>query len=212
MKSWQQVGGFFNYPHVYDEAILRAKDGDTIVEVGSWLGQSMAYHAQNLTARKQWKGRLVAVDTFRGETNQPAHYSEVEKLGGSVRPAFEQNMKDCGVAEMIEVIEGDSALSSDHFTDGECSFVFIDAAHDTESVVRDILAWLPKMKPGGVIAGHDYQAESVYRAVYECLAAVGYYVSGPCWLMQMPLNTTPAQWREGIEKGKQIRAAKGLTP
>lgn len=203
MKSWQAVGGFFNYPHVYDRVVQRSKDGDTIVEVGSWLGQSMAYLGQHLQAR-QWHGRLVAVDSFRGEANQPAHYAEVEQNGGSVRPAFEQNMKDCGIAHMVEIIEGDSAASADHFQDNECSFVFIDAAHDTESVVKDILAWMPKMKGGGIIAGHDYQAESVYRAVYDCLAPFGYQVLGPCWLMQTAPDMTGQMWRSLIEKGKEI--------
>lgn len=34
--------------------------------------------------------------------------------------------------------------------------VVVDAAHDYESVCRDLDAWLPKMKPNGLIIGHDY--------------------------------------------------------
>lgn len=35
-------------------------------------------------------------------------------------------------------------------------FVYIDARHDFESVYNDLLTWTPKVKPGGIIAGHDY--------------------------------------------------------
>lgn len=204
MKTWQEVEGFFNYPHVYSEVIKRASNGETLVEVGSWKGQSMAFLGQGLKA-KGWAGRLVAVDTFKGEDNQPAHYSDVLKNGGTIRPLFEQNMKDCEIADLVEVLESDSVKATEHFKDGECSFVYIDAAHDFLSVVNDILAWLPKMKPGGTIAGHDYQSEDVRRAVYECLAGFGYFVSGPCWLMTTPPDITPDMWREGIRLGKEKR-------
>lgn len=35
-------------------------------------------------------------------------------------------------------------------------FVYIDARHDEESVRNDLEQWFPKVRPGGVIAGHDY--------------------------------------------------------
>lgn len=49
-------------------------------------------------------------------------------------------------------------------------FVYIDAAHDYESVVEDIKAWYPKVKMGGIISGHDYAdivGFGVVRAVDE---------------------------------------------
>jgi len=57
--------------------------------------------------------------------------------------------------------------------DEPLDFVFIDANHETESVTRDIKYWYPKVKDGGVIAGHDIgnsdlvtgNAESVKNAV-----------------------------------------------
>ena len=48
--------------------------------------------------------------------------------------------------------------------------VYIDAAHDYDSVKQDILTWLPKIKKGGFIAGHDYRYDpniGVYEAVND---------------------------------------------
>ena len=38
--------------------------------------------------------------------------------------------------------------------------VFLDGAHDYLSVSRDICHWLPKVRPGGLICGHDYERRS----------------------------------------------------
>lgn len=51
--------------------------------------------------------------------------------------------------------------------------VFIDAAHDYENVMKDITIWLPLVKPGGFLAGHDYgrgrkQLVGVTKAVKNC--------------------------------------------
>jgi len=45
--------------------------------------------------------------------------------------------------------------------------VYIDAAHDYENVKKDILVWLPKVKQGGIIAGHDVIIGGVKQAVVE---------------------------------------------
>ena len=39
--------------------------------------------------------------------------------------------------------------------------VFVDGAHDYDGVVDDIRAWRPKVKPGGIIAFHDYGTPSL---------------------------------------------------
>lgn len=46
------------------------------------------------------------------------------------------------------------------FADASLDFVFIDANHTYEHVRDDIFAWWPKLRAGGIMAGHDY---GVYR-------------------------------------------------
>ncbi len=59
-------------------------------------------------------------------------------------------------------------------------FVYLDARHDYESVRSDLEQWHPKLRPGGVLAGHDYVdgvfAEGVFgvkSAVDEFAAELG---------------------------------------
>ena len=45
---------------------------------------------------------------------------------------------------------------SNQFQDNQYEFVYIDADHTYESVKKDLELYLPKVKNGGIIGGHDY--------------------------------------------------------
>ena len=42
------------------------------------------------------------------------------------------------------------------FNDNSLDFVYIDANHGFEFVINDIIEWSKKVRPGGIISGHDY--------------------------------------------------------
>jgi len=55
------------------------------------------------------------------------------------------------------LLKMDSVRAADTIPDRSLDFVYIDANHWFEHVVADLAAWVPKVKSGGVIAGHDYE-------------------------------------------------------
>lgn len=176
--DWSTVPGFFNYQPWYQQVARELKDGDVFVEVGVWLGRSLIYLAQECQLLGK-EVRLIAVDSFIGEAGQPAHEATVAEHGGSLLAAFRANLDRCGVAEMVTIIQADSAAAAQEFEDLALAGVFIDAAHDYDSVARDLVAWQPKVRRGGIFAGHDAQHEPVLRAVQErCPTAVRI---GPIW-------------------------------
>lgn len=60
------------------------------------------------------------------------------------------------------------------FDDAELDFVFVDGEHSYRAVKADIEAWWPKIRPGGLLIGHDYDPKrfpGVCRAVDQFCAA-----------------------------------------
>lgn len=59
----------------------------------------------------------------------------------------------------------DTVAAAKRVDDLSLDFVFIDASHDTQSVIEDIYAWRPKIKPHGGLLGHDSHWPSVKRGL-----------------------------------------------
>lgn len=69
----------------------------------------------------------------------------------------------------LTVLRGDSVEMAEKVEDNSLDFIFIDADHRYEAVKADIRAWTPKLKPGGLLSGHDINYVSVHRAVEELI-------------------------------------------
>ena len=77
-----------------------------------------------------------------------------------------------------------SEEASKKFEDNSLDFVFIDACHEYECVKEDIIHWLPKIAPNGILAGHDADWEGVQRAVSELIPNAK-RVSRSCWIIEL---------------------------
>ena len=62
--------------------------------------------------------------------------------------------------------------------------VWIDADHSEESVTKDIKNYLPKVKKGGIICGHDYDFEGVKKAVHKYFETVEEWPDD-VWVMRL---------------------------
>lgn len=68
--------------------------------------------------------------------------------------------------------ETDSITASQRVKDNFFDFIFIDANHTYDHVKADIRAWWPKVKPGGILSGHDYDGQGDKRGRFGVKKAV----------------------------------------
>lgn len=156
---------WFTFQKLYSEVVKEFPDGSIFAEVGSWKGKSSAYMAVEI-ANSNKNIRFYCVDTWEGSVE----HKDREDLK-SLYDTFISNMAP--VENYYTPMQMSSLKAARIFTDEIFDFVFIDASHQYEDVIEDIKAWYPKVKKGGIIAGHDYYQGGdaygfgVHRAVNE---------------------------------------------
>ena len=79
--------------------------------------------------------------------------------------AEERLINDAGYGDRYRYAIGDSKQVAPHYRKmlGQCDLCFIDGDHSYRGARGDILAWLPNIKPGGIMAVHDYDKKKVYQ-------------------------------------------------
>jgi len=58
----------------------------------------------------------------------------------------------------VEFVKKSSMDAVKEFADNSLDFVYIDGNHAFEWVMEDIIEWSKKVKPGGIVSGHDYSS------------------------------------------------------
>lgn len=164
MCTWTAIEGWTaGIDNFYPDALNHFNDGAVFVEIGNWLGRSTVMMGQ-LIKRSGKNIKLYAIDNGLGCSE--AHIQQqIQDAGGNISRFLRQNLQQHGVADVVTSIVSDSVRSTRLFKDGEVDFVFIDGDHAFRSVRRDVAAWWPKVKEGGVISGHDYEKLPVRVAV-----------------------------------------------
>jgi hypothetical protein len=164
IETWRDIPGFFDFWDVYDMAVQEAHEGDVLVEVGTYLGKSAAYMVDAI--RKSGKQLLFyVVDTWdpviyarwwQHSNDPPRPWPVPELVGKPLFEAFRYAAEKVGASDGMRVLRMASTQATRRFGDGSVRFAFLDADHQYEAIKSDIAAWLPKVKPGGILAGHDY--------------------------------------------------------
>jgi predicted O-methyltransferase YrrM len=127
------------------------KDPLTIVEVGSWLGTGSTRVMIDVVRKRG--GRLHCVDTWEGSPGVDNHAKIISDY--DVYETFRHNVRAGGGESVVTAHRLTSIEAAESWPEATVDMVFIDADHRFASVQEDIAAWLPKLRPGGTMAGHD---------------------------------------------------------
>ena len=159
--------GYFTFPNLYANMVQYFPTGSHFVEVGCWKGRSVAFMAVEI--HNSGKDiTLDCVDTWKGSVTEDPHQNDKFVESGTLYEKFLSNTER--VKHIITPKQGDSVQMASIYEDSSLDFVFIDGDHRYECVKADIEAWLPKMKSGSILAGHDYGwCTDVRNAVHDCL-------------------------------------------
>ncbi len=102
--------------------------------------------------------------------------------------------------DRITVLQTNSTDAANLLADRSISFVYIDARHDYYSCMRDMRAWWSTIRPGGVLAGHDWDMQGVQFAVREFAAKMGREVllTGNYERFPKPINSSDPAYSSSV--------------
>jgi predicted O-methyltransferase YrrM len=136
LKSYKDMKGFFDYEDFYLFIVKNLANACSFVEVGSFEGKSASFLSDALFDKNK-KAVLHTVDHFK--------HSDFE--------TFCSNIKG---RSNICIHQTNSVEASFRFAESSLDFVFLDAGHEQKDLEEDINSWMPKLKNGGVLSGHDF--------------------------------------------------------
>ncbi len=174
---------WFNYADFYNK-VVSDNAFKVFVEVGVWKGHSVSFLAKTLLAKGGYF-ELYAVDYWNKLPKDKQLWESHANVIPDLYELYSTNLVKNGVRGHVFDLLGDSSEQAALFEDGSVDFVFIDASHDTASVIKDINAWKPKVRKGGILAGHDIHESPVRKAVEMCLDNVVINDNSDVWHLRI---------------------------
>ena len=139
---------------------LVGKHGLIGIEIGSYAGES----AEMFLASGAFD-KLYCIDPWQ------MGYDPNDTTSGDGLPLaekeFDKRFKDNQIVVKVKKFSDDAAAM---FADNSIDFLYIDGDHRYEFVKQDLQNYVPKVKSGGILSGHDYGfggLPGVTRAVDE---------------------------------------------
>lgn len=147
-----------NRPRRWQAILRRLPTGVPLygAEIGVWMGRT----AKELLAARPML-RHVMIDSWEKPPAGSAYADSPDRIAQNDQPYFdrcyEQTLAEVAPFGNRAIVHRMWSIDAVELFDGAVfDYVFIDAEHTYAGVKQDIGLWLPKVKPGGWIGGHDY--------------------------------------------------------
>ncbi len=151
----EQIG-----PAVLKEVLKDAPANPTILEIGSWKGNSACYIAK-YCKKQEITPEILCIDTFLGSDfewgNKEGYYEKLNHVcgGPQVYTHFLANIikdghSDCITPFPIDSLSGAKLLYKNNV---QADVICLDAAYDAKSAMDNLLAYWKLLKIGGTMFG-----------------------------------------------------------
>lgn len=145
-------------------ALCRSLGMTTGAEVGVWKGQYSLVFCE-VVPGLQW----TCVDPWAPY----AAYRDNKNEQALIDAAYAQAVKTLKPYD-VRFLRMSSADAAPLVPDGSLDVVYLDGNHEAAYITQDLDLWIPKVRPGGIIAGHDYR-ERPDKPFIQVKAAVDAY-------------------------------------
>ena len=156
--------------------------------IGAEIGTFEGHHAREMFEKLDIT-KLYLIDPYeKYKSTLSPHLQKAKEESKRVLEEFK---------DKIVVMHERSVEAAKKIADDSLDFAYIDGIHTYEAVKVDIPAWYPKVKPGGIIGGHDYTPDyfpGVVKAVDEFSKEKGIKISAKYGVQKKGKPITNRDW------------------
>ncbi len=123
--------------------------GELRMDIGAEIGVLKGWYSKWLCSKNR-RLKLYCVDSWKSYRE----YSEYRDQ--KMMDEYYEEAKQRLAKFNVEFVRKPSMEAVLDFDDNSLDFVYIDANHSFPYVMNDIVEWSKKVRPGGIVSGHDY--------------------------------------------------------
>jgi hypothetical protein len=135
------------FPHIINQLGLK-----TGAEIGVDKG-GFSNHILSKTKIEQY----YCIDTWQDDFGSDHRPDYFDKEGQNRYLEAEETLIEFINEDRVEMMRMTSAEASKVIDDDSLDFCYIDGDHSLHGIFTDFECWVPKVKVGGIVAGHDYK-------------------------------------------------------
>lgn len=146
-----------------------------MIEIGSFIGESTIIFAEHFK-------EVIAIDPF-----QPDYHKEDPTSRFNFDEVYDEYMRRTSPFPNIKTLRLTSDDAVKELNSETYDFIYVDGIHTYEQVKIDIDNYLPLVKEGGIIGGHDYGPHwpGVNKAVDEKFGQPDKRYKDTSWIKQL---------------------------
>jgi predicted O-methyltransferase YrrM len=148
--------------------LAMAEDPKVLVEVGVYAGALSMMFAKLASIQRQF-----IVDSWQGGYGN----FDQKHMDGIARGVLDW----AATQPRVQVYREDSQVAAKRFDDESIDFWHTDGDHSLAGIRGDIKAWLPKVKPGCILSGDNYEIKEVAQGVREAFPKHNLLANGRLW-------------------------------
>ncbi len=174
LQGWNSIHPIFG-------ELIAKHNPQTIIEVGTWKGAS-ALHMADIIQATARHTHIYCVDTWLGAVefwtslaDTPERALQLHHGYPQIYYQFLSNVIHTGHQSRITPVPNTSITGAKILKHMgiQAEMIYIDASHEFEDVKADIAAYLPLLKPGGVMFGDDW---SHFKSVQDAVISSFRYI------------------------------------
>lgn len=173
-------------------SILELCDREFPNGIAAEIGVAGAHFSKQVLDTWKSLGKIHLIDAWK---HFPEGYSDACNLPQEIQEErYQRVVLDLASHPKVSIHRHLSIGASMFFENESIDFIYLDANHSTKAVREDLEHWWPRLKPGGLFAGHDYQAGN--GEGYGVKKAVDAFASE--WDLKVSTTTHEYCRKEGI--------------